>query len=239
MRRSTGPGPPAWCCLIRLSWPLEAAFRAVASGFYDSRSYGLHAAVDWPCPIGSTVRAAGAGRVQSVPYYADGGLTVELDHADGTRTRYMHLSTVEVAAGSNAGGGQLIAHSGNSGTASTGPHLHFAVWAASYGDAFSVQGDPYLTRQGRWAVDPLRVLGLLQEEDDMTPEQAAALARVDQRLEGIVNYLFGTGSNFPFDPGFRPTRLPVGSYARSRAEWFDHMLTAMDVAEAAKRPRQP
>jgi murein DD-endopeptidase MepM/ murein hydrolase activator NlpD len=220
-----------------LTWPLEVAFRAVASGFYDARAAPVyqHAAIDWPCPIGTRVRAAVGGRVQSVPYYADGGLTVELDHPDGTRTRYMHLSTVDVAAGYQVAGGGLIANSGNSGTASTGPHLHFAVWAGSRADALTVQADPYLTRQGRYAVDPLRVLGLAA---DMTPEENAALGRLDAKVDQIYRYLFGTGPDFPFDPSFRPAKRPIGSYVPNRASWWDHILSAEDNAEAAKRPRQ-
>jgi hypothetical protein len=150
----------------------------------------------------------------------------------------MHLSAVDVAAGHQVSVGQPIAKSGNSGTASTGPHLHFAVWAASRVDALTVQPDPYLTRQGRYAVDPLRVLGLGEEDDMFTDQDRQALQNQGQALAHLFNYVFGGGGSFPFDGNFRPASRPIGAYVGNRAGWWDHMLSAADVAEAAKRPRQ-
>jgi murein DD-endopeptidase MepM/ murein hydrolase activator NlpD len=54
------------------------------------------------------------------------GLTVVLDHPNGTQTRYAHLSGLSVETGEEVAQGALVGRVGSSGR-STGPHLHFEV----------------------------------------------------------------------------------------------------------------
>jgi murein DD-endopeptidase MepM/ murein hydrolase activator NlpD len=57
-----------------------------------------------------------------------------IDHGLGFMTIYMHLSKIEVEAGSTVRKGQRIGLSGATGRV-TGPHLHFAVrWQGAYVD---------------------------------------------------------------------------------------------------------
>jgi murein DD-endopeptidase MepM/ murein hydrolase activator NlpD len=51
---------------------------------------------------------------------------VEIEHADGYRTRYGHAKTVTTEIGSLVSKGQQIATLGNTGR-STGPHVHYEV----------------------------------------------------------------------------------------------------------------
>jgi murein DD-endopeptidase MepM/ murein hydrolase activator NlpD len=71
-------------------------------------------------------------------WYDGYGYTIDIAHScNGATytTRYAHLSSFKVGAGTLVSKGQPIAISGNSG-AGTGPHLHFEIrlggpWAAS------------------------------------------------------------------------------------------------------------
>jgi hypothetical protein len=55
---------------------------------------------------------------------------VVVEHADGTRTRYAHLSARLVKKGDEVGAGDALGRAGRSGRA-TGTHLHFEVIAAN------------------------------------------------------------------------------------------------------------
>jgi murein DD-endopeptidase MepM/ murein hydrolase activator NlpD len=85
-----------------------------------------HAGVDLDAPEGASVYAsAGAVVVYAGPQGGYGRYIV-LDHGDGVRTHYAHLSAIHVAVGAVVDEGDVIGAVGSSGR-STGPHLHFAV----------------------------------------------------------------------------------------------------------------
>jgi murein DD-endopeptidase MepM/ murein hydrolase activator NlpD len=54
------------------------------------------------------------------------GKVIKIDHGNGYRTIYAHLSKMKVKRGQELQRGELIAISGNSGR-SAGPHLHYEV----------------------------------------------------------------------------------------------------------------
>lgn len=87
----------------------------------------MHYGVDIGGPIGSPVRAAYSGTVKGK---SGGGLnrTLVLGHG-GFDTAYMHNRTLIPAMGAKVTGGQLIARSG---TAGSGPHLHFELHPGGY-----------------------------------------------------------------------------------------------------------
>lgn len=53
-----------------------------------------------------------------------GGIWITLNHENGFRTCYMHLTSLAVIAGDCVKAGDIIGTLGNSGTTSSGPHLH-------------------------------------------------------------------------------------------------------------------
>jgi murein DD-endopeptidase MepM/ murein hydrolase activator NlpD len=102
----------------------------------------FHTGVDISASMGTPVHAAADGIVYTAEYDGSGyGKMVVVDHGNGVRTRYAHLSAFEVVAGQEVRRGQVLALSGNTGR-TTSPHLHFEVRMG--GNA--VNPYPYLTR---------------------------------------------------------------------------------------------
>ncbi|MDO8487414.1 MAG: M23 family metallopeptidase [Candidatus Curtissbacteria bacterium] len=95
------------------------------------KRYSGHNGYDYPLPNGTPVLAA-AGGTASYKYDIDGGETIIVYHESGFFTWYMHLQkgttiTNEPGKTVNVVKGQQIALSGNTGSNTTGPHLHISV----------------------------------------------------------------------------------------------------------------
>ena len=95
---------------------------------------GSHGGVDFRASIGTPVKAALSGTVTEIESTnirsgCQYGKFVLVKHANGLSTIYAHLSSVNVSKGSTVTTGEVIGYSGNTGY-STGPHLHFGVYAS-------------------------------------------------------------------------------------------------------------
>ncbi|WP_231636965.1 MULTISPECIES: peptidoglycan DD-metalloendopeptidase family protein [Planktothricoides] len=100
----------------------------------------FHNGIDFGAPMGTPVLAAYAGQVAIADWLGGYGLTVVLDHAQGSaETLYGHLSELFVKEGEEVKQGDVIGLVGSTGN-STGPHLHFELRE--------------LTREGWVALDP-------------------------------------------------------------------------------------
>lgn len=86
----------------------------------------LHTGLDFPAAVGTPVVAAAGGIVAASEWHDAYGQMLELDHGNGLRTRYAHLSAIEVPLGAVVRTGEQVGRVGNTGR-STGPHLHFEV----------------------------------------------------------------------------------------------------------------
>jgi murein DD-endopeptidase MepM/ murein hydrolase activator NlpD len=93
---------------------------------YGSRWGTLHAGVDIAAPIGTPVHTPEHGVVLQAGPASGFGLSVAVQHPDGTITLYGHVNQHFVSVGQSVSAGQQIAEVGNRGQ-STGPHLHFEV----------------------------------------------------------------------------------------------------------------
>ena len=110
---------------------MSAASRHVTSGFGWRRDpftgeARFHRGVDLRAAYGEDIAAAGAGRVAFAGPQGSYGNTVVVEHANGTRTRYAHLSVTLVQEGDTVEPGQVVGRAGSSGRA-TAPHLHLEV----------------------------------------------------------------------------------------------------------------
>jgi uncharacterized repeat protein (TIGR01451 family) len=120
--------------------------RGIANNFeltwWGERTFGIdgHNGYDWPMPEGTPIRAVGDGTVvvagEQTPFFCPllNAITtptlVAIDHGQLTsgqpaiRSRYNHLSRIDVVPGQQVKAGEQIGLSGNVGC-STAPHLHF------------------------------------------------------------------------------------------------------------------
>ncbi len=86
-----------------------------------------HPGIDLAIPAGSKVYAVDGGTVVYAGWNSAGyGNLIVLDHGNGWRTFYAHLSQINVECGEWVPRGSIIGASGNTGN-STGPHLHFEM----------------------------------------------------------------------------------------------------------------
>lgn len=87
-----------------------------------------HLGWDYAAKSGSPVYAAAGGLVLSASYSDSDGYWMMIDHGSGYITRYKHCSSLLKKEREYVYQGELIALTGNTGTKSTGPHLHFELW---------------------------------------------------------------------------------------------------------------
>lgn len=124
------------------AWPVDnviitqyfggTEFAARNAAVYGGRAY--HPGVDFGVARGTPIKAPLAGTVRAtgntdlVPGCYSWGKWTLIDHANGLSTLYAHQDVISVAPGQKVGTGEIIGYSGNTGY-STGPHLHFTVYA--------------------------------------------------------------------------------------------------------------
>jgi murein DD-endopeptidase MepM/ murein hydrolase activator NlpD len=102
-------------------WPVGSRY---LTGF-DFTSY--HLGIDLAAAEGTPVFASAAGTVVYSGWNDSGyGNLVVIDHNNGDKTIYAHLSQLYVSCGQDVSSGQGIALSGNTGK-STGGHLHYEI----------------------------------------------------------------------------------------------------------------
>jgi len=99
----------------------------------------FHQGVDLRAAYGQEVQSAAAGKVVFSGDQGAYGTTVVVQHQDGTKTRYAHLSARLVKQGDSVAAGEPLGRAGRSGRA-TGTHLHFEVIAP---DGRRVQPDQW------------------------------------------------------------------------------------------------
>lgn len=108
-----------------------------SSGFFINpvpgavRTRGIkpgHRGVDLAAPTGTPIRAAAGGTVIIARNGYNGGFGnyVVIQHSNGTKTLYAHMSKLGATTGEKVSQGETIGYVGSTGR-STGPHLHIEV----------------------------------------------------------------------------------------------------------------
>ncbi|MGW0468685.1 M23 family metallopeptidase [Streptomyces sp. NPDC003027] len=127
---------PAWVKPVT-SYTLTASFNQGGAMWSHK-----HSGQDFAVPVGTAVKAAGAGTVVKAGPNGGGdgpayGNAIVVKHANGKYSQYAHLSKINVHIGQKVAAGQKIALSGNTGN-SSGPHLHFEIRTTpNYGSALN------------------------------------------------------------------------------------------------------
>lgn len=112
-------------------WLVPCAYRYVSSPF-GPRDTGIagastyHEGVDLAAPEGTPIYASRTGIVETASSNKSAGFYVKIDHGDGFRSIYMHMTHFVVYSGQAVSAGQVIGYVGSTGI-SSGNHLHFGI----------------------------------------------------------------------------------------------------------------
>jgi murein DD-endopeptidase MepM/ murein hydrolase activator NlpD len=87
-----------------------------------------HFAIDIAIDTGTPVKAISDGRVVLSEWTMETGHVIIVDHGDMLLSVYKHNSSLVKKQNELVAAGEVIALSGNQGTLTTGPHLHFELW---------------------------------------------------------------------------------------------------------------
>jgi murein DD-endopeptidase MepM/ murein hydrolase activator NlpD len=109
-------------------------YRRISSFFSKGRQHPIlkiyrpHHGVDYAAPRGTPVSLAGDGKVVFAGNRGQYGKLVIVEHRNGYKTYYGHLSGISkgIRTGRRAEQGQIIGYVGSTGLA-TGPHLHYEM----------------------------------------------------------------------------------------------------------------
>jgi|GEM_PF-1464827 len=124
--------------------PFGMRFHPVTHTFLNHEGVDLHA------PMNSRVSVIADGQVLETGYGPLSGFFITVSHANGWRSRYLHLNTINVQKGQQLKQGDVIALSGASGR-TTGPHLHLEL------------------SHNQQAIDPMSMLSRLPERPTASP----------------------------------------------------------------------
>ena len=87
-----------------------------------------HFAIDIAADIGTPVKSILDGKILFSEWSVDTGHVIIVDHGDNIVSVYKHNSKSLKEQNDFVQAGEVIAYSGNQGTLSSGPHLHFELW---------------------------------------------------------------------------------------------------------------
>lgn len=103
-----------------------APTRGIVSSSYDTTQ--KHYGIDIAANPNESVLAIADGMVIMSTYTADTGYVIGIQHKQEFVSFYKHCGTLLKRQGETVQGGEVIGLVGNTGTESTGPHLHFELW---------------------------------------------------------------------------------------------------------------
>lgn len=107
-----------------LAWPTVGGY---ISSYVGPRWGRQHKGLDIARPSNYNILAAASGVVTKAGYTGGFGNRIEIEHSNGLKTLYAHLSSINVTVGQEVNTGTVIGIMGSTGN-STGIHLHFELY---------------------------------------------------------------------------------------------------------------
>lgn len=212
---------------------------------------GGHTGEDIACDVGTPLMAMAGGVVAHVGYFAGtyldnpwwiepgfAGFVVSVDYGTYV-SHYAHCSSSPIKVGQFVRQGQVVAYSGNTGTATTGPHVHWELMP----DGWDLGTDTY----GR--INPRSIVnGITPQSTDTNPledilatltdqekkDLMSAVRKVNRYLDAPIGVLPGKVTDALLDEPV--TRAAVGGKTslRSTIAYLDKNLNAIRDALKAR-----
>ena len=117
------------------SFPLQAPLGSCLTSLFGvqrlhngKQTGDFHAGLDQRGASGTPIHTVATGDVKLAGQFALHGGTVGIDHGQGLKSIYLHMSRIAVKPGDHIQAGGVIGYVGSTGR-STGPHLHWALYA--------------------------------------------------------------------------------------------------------------
>jgi murein DD-endopeptidase MepM/ murein hydrolase activator NlpD len=128
---STGSTAPSSNAVGLRDLPLEQMFFMPPVSGEVTAKFDMnkdHFGIDVAAAQNTAIKAAADGTVVTAGFTVETGYTIAIQHPNNVVTMYKHNSVLLKKTGSTVKMGEAIAIVGNTGEASTGPHLHFELW---------------------------------------------------------------------------------------------------------------
>lgn len=104
--------------------------KGLVSDSYDLQ--GKHYGVDITAPENTPVKATADGTVIFAEWTLQTGYVLIIEHQNNLISVYKHNATISKQQGDLVKAGEVIATVGNTGSLTTGVHLHFELWSNGY-----------------------------------------------------------------------------------------------------------
>ncbi len=174
----------------------------------------MHYGMDFGCSSGTPCYAANDGKVVGSFYDSAGGNMIIIQ-GQNELSRYAHLKSRGVVVGQTVERGELIGYTGNTGSATTGAHLHFETW---------ITPDSYVYNYNdrtRYAVDPMSVCHLLSNQkfySSLDVEDPIPYPEPDIETTAVTGTMTVTDGRVRFRtiPETEDYQYVVGGYDRSK-----------------------
>lgn len=152
-------------------FPVLNPFRSkVPKGFYDPIKG--HSGTDYGTPKKTPLFLPISAKVELIAKQDQMGLTLYMSDPDDNVLVFAHLSKVDLKIGDEVPAGSVIALSGNSGTATTAPHVHFEIIAQTPTPGFEVMTRSLQGFSG-YNIDPSKYLDDKQKPAHWSDEAMA------------------------------------------------------------------